>query len=543
MAPGGPDQTPLTPAVAGQGAKSYVVVFQPNTVGPLSVTASLEQRHGIRNVRHRYERAIQGFAADLTPAQLNAIAADPRVQFVEADAIFRTTATQSNPPSWGLDRIDQRNLPLSLSYTYPNGAPAVHFYGIDTGILYGHADFGGRAVAGFDAVVPANGAVDCNGHGTHTASTAAGTTYGVAKSMQIVGVRVLDCGGSGTTAGVIAGIDWVRINAIKPAVANMSLGGGFSQALNNAVANAVAAGIVFTVSAGNSNANACNASPASEPSAITVGATSNTDSRASFSNLGTCLDLFAPGVNITAAYIPQGTAVASGTSMSAPHAAGAAGLYLAANPSATPSQVAAALVNNATSGVVTNPGTGSPNKLLFMGFLNGGGTNQPPIASFTFTCSLLACNFNGSGSSDDVGIVSYSWNFGDNTTGSGVTPSHTYGSAGTYSVTLTVTDGGGLSNASTHSVTVNSGSGNQPPTANVVVTCVPGLTCTFDGRGSVDDVRVTRYEWRRQNGKVVSTAPVFSMTFESVVTRTWSLTVWDAGNLSNSKSFTFTSLP
>ncbi len=539
-----PNESSASFAVAGANQETaHIVIFQPNTVNPAAVTGSLEQRHGIRQVRYRYERAVQGFAADLSPAQVRALSADPRVRFVEPDGIMTTNATQVSPP-WGLDRINQRNLPLTSSYTYPSTGAGVRFYGIDTGILFSHADFSGRASNGFDAVTPGGTGVDCNGHGTHTASTAAGTTYGVAKGMTIVGVRVLGCNGSGSTSGVIAGVDWVRTNAIKPAVANMSLGGGFSQALNNAVANAVASGVVFSLSAGNSNVSACGSSPASEPSAITVGATTSTDARSSFSNFGTCVDIFGPGSGIVAAYIPSGTASLSGTSMSAPHVAGAAGLYLQQDPTATPAQVATALIGNATNGVITNVGTGSPNKLLYMGFLNGGAVNQPPVAAFTFSCSGLSCTFDGTGSTDDVGVTSYAWDFGDNTTGSGATPSHGYSAAGAYTVTLTVTDAGSLSNATSQSVTVSSGGGNQAPVAVPLVTCVAGRRCTFDGRGSTDDQGVTRYEWREaSSGALRSTAATFTRQFNALGSKTWSLTVFDAAGLSDKEIFTFTPLP
>ena len=547
VAPGQESQNPDPAASVADQSKSYLVVYQPNTVGVNALTTSLEQRHAIFAVRYRYEQAIQGFAATLAPNQVRALRADPRVQFVEVDGVVTTTTTQAPTPSWGLDRIDQQNLPFNTSYTFTQNGAGVRFYGIDTGILYSHPDFGGRASAGFDAVTSGGGAVDCNGHGSHTASTAAGSTYGVAKGMTIIGVRVLGCTGSGTTSGVVAGIDWVRANAIKPAVANMSLGGGESAALNTAVANAVAAGIVFTVSAGNSNADACSASPASAPSALTVGATTTTDARSSFSNFGTCVDLFAPGSSITAAYITgtgqPTTAVLSGTSMSAPHVAGVAGLYLQQNPSATPAAVATALVNNATNNKVTNPGTGSPNKLLYMGFLNGAPppVNQPPTAAFTSTCTGLSCAFNGTGSTDDVGVTSYSWNFGDGSTGSGATPSHSYAAAGTYSVTLTVSDAGALTNSVSHPVTATSGGANQPPVAVAVVTCVPGRVCTLDGRGSTDDQGVTSYLWRTASGKVGSTLAVFTMTFDaSAGTRTWSLTVTDAAGLTDTKPVTFT---
>lgn len=523
--------------------KSYIVVYQDNTVNPAGLSNSLMSRFGFVT-RFGYTAALQGFAADLTEQQVRDLGRDPRVKLIEADQPMRKEITQSPTPSWGLDRIDQAALPLSNSYTYTQTGAGVHFYGIDTGILYTHSDFGGRASKGFDAVTVGGAAVDCDGHGTHTASTAAGSTYGVAKGMTLVGVRVLDCSGSGTTSGVIAGIDWVRVNAIKPAVANMSLGGGFSASLNAAVANAVAAGIVFTISAGNSNADACAFSPASEPSAITVGATTSTDARASYSNFGTCLDLFAPGSSITGAYIPSGSAVLSGTSMAAPHVAGVVGLYLQQNPAATPAQVVAALTTNASANKVTTPGTSSPNKLLYMGFLNGAPPpNLPPVASFGSTCTALVCAFDGSGSTDDVGVTNYGWTFGDGTTGTGSKPSHTYLAAGTYAVTLTVTDVGNLSNSLTKSVTVSVGSTNLAPVANPVVTCSPGLTCILDGTGSTDDHGITVYEWRSTGGTLISTQAVLTRTFSKPGSHTWTLTVKDAAGLANSKSVSFASIP
>ncbi|HXG44321.1 MAG TPA: S8 family peptidase [Gemmatimonadales bacterium] len=416
---GTPD-SPMGPAPsqvlsAGQ-TRAYVVVFQRGLAGAKAVSASLARQVGARE-RFTYERAIQGFAADLTDAQVQELRKDPRVQFIEPDQLYRTTATQTPTPSWGLDRIDQRNLPLNSAYTYSGTGAGVRFYGIDTGILYSHPDFGGRASFGFDAF-GGNGA-DCNGHGTHTASTAAGATYGVAKGMTIIAVRVLDCTGSGTTSTVIAGVDWVTQHAIRPAVANMSLGGSFSSAINQAVANSIASGITYTVSAGNSAASACSFSPASTPAALTVGATTSSDARSSFSNFGTCLDLFAPGSGIRAAWIPSGSAVLSGTSMSAPHVAGVAGLYLEGNPAATPAQVASAIVTNATPNKVTGAGSGSPNRLLYMGFLSAPPPpppppppgNQPPTAAVSVNCvSGGLCTFDGRASSDADGtIVRYEW--------------------------------------------------------------------------------------------------------------------------------------
>ncbi|MCT4356178.1 S8 family peptidase [Streptomyces sp. Je 1-79] len=273
--------------------------------------------------------------------------------------------------TWGLDRIDQRDLPLSTTYTYNRTASNVTAYIIDTGIRTSHSEFGGRATVGTDTVGGGQNGQDCQGHGTHVAGTVGGAKYGVAKGAKLVAVRVLDCNGSGTTAGVIAGVDWVTANAVKPAVANMSLGGGANTSLDDAVKRSIASGVTYAVAAGNGNflglpARACNYSPARVPEAITVGATDSADKRASFSNYGTCVDLFAPGVSITSAWKDGDTATntISGTSMAAPHTAGVAALYLSANPTASPAQVSTALVNNATSGKVQNPLSGSPNRLL-----------------------------------------------------------------------------------------------------------------------------------------------------------------------------------
>ncbi|GIE86040.1 S8 family peptidase [Actinoplanes regularis] len=330
----------------------------------------LAARYG-GSVTRVFGHAVEGYTAQLTARQAARLAADPSVASVEADQIVRITDTQSSAP-WGLDRVDQRALPLSGTYTYgPSSGTTV--YVIDTGIRISHQDFGGRAAYGYDAVDGDNVAQDGNGHGTFVSAVAVGSTYGVAKSANVVGVRVLDNNGSGTTAGVIAGIDWVTANAVAGrSVANLSLGGGTSSTLDAAVRRSITAGIPYAIAAGNSGANASTTSPARVTEALTVGATSNTDAKASWSNYGSVLDLFAPGVNITSAWRTSDSATytGSGTSFSSPHVAGAAALYLTAHPGASVATVNAAIVGAATTGVVTSPGSGSPNRLLYTGSLS-----------------------------------------------------------------------------------------------------------------------------------------------------------------------------
>ncbi|MBQ1074152.1 S8 family serine peptidase [Micromonospora sp. C31] len=367
-------------------ADSYIVVFKDSSVASSSVGGTAQRlvgRHG-GSVARTYGAALRGFEVRVGARAAARIAADPAVAYVEQNHTVSIAGTQTNPPSWGLDRIDQRALPLNSSYTYPNTASNVHAYIIDTGIRFSHSDFGGRAVSGYDAV-DGGSADDCNGHGTHVAGTVGGSAYGVAKGVRLVGVRVLNCQGSGTNAGVIGGVDWVTANAVKPAVANMSLGGGANTSLDTAVRNSINSGVSYGLAAGNdSGGNACNTSPARTAEGITVGSTTNTDARSSFSNIGTCLDIFAPGSSITSAWHTNDTSTntISGTSMATPHVVGAAALVASANPAWTPQQVRDYLVNNATSNVVTNPGTGSPNKLLYV--VNG---DTPPTNDFSVSVS------------------------------------------------------------------------------------------------------------------------------------------------------------
>jgi subtilisin family serine protease len=360
---------------------SYIVVLTDAAAASRGVAAqakALTDQFG-GEIAATWDAALNGFSATMGAPAARRLAAHPAVAYVEQDMTIQLEATQTNPPSWGLDRIDQRNRPLDSSYTFPNTASNVHIYIIDTGIRTTHNDFGGRAVHGRDTVDNDNNATDCHGHGTHVAGTAGGSAYGVAKGATLVAVRVLNCAGSGTTTAIVGGINWVTANAIRPAVANMSLGGpGTNTSINNAVANSISSGISYAIAAGNSNSNACNFSPALVPAAITVGATTDTDARASFSNFGTCLDLFGPGQAITAPWFSSDSATntISGTSMASPHAAGVAALVVSANPTWTPAQVRNEMVNDATTNVVTGAGSGSPNRLLFVD--NGGAPPPPP---------------------------------------------------------------------------------------------------------------------------------------------------------------------
>lgn len=371
--------TILSAGAANAVPNSYIVVLKDSAVTGQSVAAQANALTGQfgGQVAATWDAALNGFSATMSTRAARRLAAHPAVAYVEQDLRFQLEATQPNPPSWGLDRIDQRNRPLDNSYTFPNPASNVHIYILDTGIRTTHNDFGGRAIHGRDTVNNDNDATDCHGHGTHVAGTAGGTAYGVAKGATLVAVRVLNCAGGGTTTQIVSGINWVTANAIKPAVANMSLGGpGNNTSINNAVANSIASGVTYAIAAGNSSSNACNFSPARVPAAITVGATQDNDARASFSNFGTCLDLFAPGVAITAPWFSSNTATntISGTSMASPHVAGVAALVASANPTWTPAQVRNELVADATPNVVSNPGSGSPNLLLFV----DNGTGGPP---------------------------------------------------------------------------------------------------------------------------------------------------------------------
>lgn len=335
---------------------------------------NLAEQHGTEVLRV-YGAALNGGAMRMSEAKAKALAHSPFVAYVEQDSVVQLiipamdTQVSELSASWGEDRIDQRDLPLDKYYGYAYTGAGVKAFIIDTGIRTSHSEFGGRASIGYDSVGDGQNGNDCNGHGTHVAGTIGGDNYGVAKGVSLIAVRVLNCSGSGSISGVIAGVDYVTQNhqPDQASVANMSLGGSASTALDTAVKKSITDGVTYAVAAGNSNQDACRFSPARVSDAITIGATTKTDARASYSNYGACLDMFAPGSGITSAWIGSDSATntISGTSMATPHAAGIAALYLEFYPKADPATVAAALKSNATSNRLTSTGRKSPNLLLF----------------------------------------------------------------------------------------------------------------------------------------------------------------------------------
>jgi subtilisin family serine protease len=369
QATGGQERAKLHRQAERAIPNQYIVVLDQDADGDVVGTA--RKAEALLSARGRaanqiWAHALKGFSVEMTEEEALALADDPDVAYVEEDAVMEINVTQTGA-TWGLDRIDQRSRPLSGTYSYTTTGAGVNVYVIDTGIRRTHSDFGGRASVAFDVIGDGRNGNDCNGHGTHVAGTIGGTTWGVAKSVRLFAVRVLNCSGSGTTSGVISGVNWVTAHRVKPAVANMSLGGGASNSLDTAVSNSIAAGVTYAVAAGNSNANAASFSPARVGAAITVGASTSSDARSSFSNFGSVVDVFAPGSSIRSAWLTSDTATAvlSGTSMASPHVAGVAARILQSSPGASPATVRNTIVNNATTNVLTGVPSSTPNRLLF----------------------------------------------------------------------------------------------------------------------------------------------------------------------------------
>jgi subtilisin family serine protease len=357
--PVAPDASaPLLSASSGGIAGAYIVVLREG-----ADARSVAAVAGV-SPQFVYSHVLNGFAASLNQGQLNALRHNPSVAYVEQDGVATTVATQSNA-TWGIDRTDQTDLPLSGTYSYTATASNVHAYIVDTGVREDHVEFGGRALMVYNSADRKN--TDCNGHGTHVAGTVGGTTYGIAKDVKLYGVKVLNCRGSGTWSGVISGMDWVAANHQKPAVANMSLGGSFNQSVNDAATNLSNSGVFTAVAAGNDNVDACNYSPASATGVATVAASTSTDAKASYSNWGSCVEIYAPGSSITSAWSTSSTATKtiSGTSMASPHVAGVAALYKATHGDASQATLNSWLQNNASQNKISGNPTGTPNLLLF----------------------------------------------------------------------------------------------------------------------------------------------------------------------------------
>jgi subtilisin family serine protease len=515
---------PASIATAAPAATArYLVTFKP---GVAPDTEAREAGSNGLEVRKVFRKAVRGMAVDLTPAEAAALAADPQVASIEPDRVLRASVDQSGA-EWGLDRIDQRGLPLNGTYSYAGNGAGVKVYVVDTGVRSTHAELRGRVAAGYTLIQDGMGTEDCQGHGTHVAGTIAGSTYGVAKGATIVPIRVLDCLGAGSTSAVVAGLDWIlTFNAGAPAVVNMSLGGSPSVIVDSAVQRLIDNGITVVVAAGNSAFSACLSSPARVPAAITVGATQSDDARAQYSNFGPCLDIWAPGTGVVSAGITSDTATAtkSGTSMASPHVAGAAALLKAATPSLSPAGVASALIANSTPGVVTDAQLDSPNRLLFTGGTGAGGstgggtTTTTPLAVATAT--LAAGTVNSAYSQTLAatgGTAPYTWSLASGVLPSGLALNATTGAitgtptaAGTVSFTVKVTDSKAATASAARSITIGA-----------AAAAVPGAFATSSPSNGAKDLGTSlTVSWAASTG-VTRYEVCYDRTNDNVCSGTW----------------------
>lgn len=478
----------------------------------------------------RFTHAINALSVRVKHSEVARLRNNPKVLFVELDQPVYALDTQNPSPSWGLDRLDQRTLPLNSTFTATDKGVGVDAYIVDTGILSTHTDFAGRMSTGYSAISDGNGTNDCNGHGTHVAGTTAGATYGIAKSATLIPVRVLDCTGSGTFSGVIAGLDWIVSHHVagKPAVANMSLGGGASSSVDLAVQNVISDGVVMAVAAGNDGLNACNYSPARAVNAITVGSTTSTDARSTFSNTGSCVDIFAPGSGITSAWIGSTTATntISGTSMATPHVAGVAAVLFGRYPTSTPAQIATMLRNSATPNIVASAGTGSPNYLLYLDPVGGPIVAPTPVApsaptgiTITSSSGSLSVGFTA-GAAGTSPITSYQYSLD----GGSWLPRQT----GTTASPIVIT---GLTNGTTYLVSIRAISLDGTGAASVPVsTTIPSApTAPTIGTATANASRTATVRWTLgANGGSVITSHVVTAYLNGSGTVARSVTVTGA---------------